>query len=284
MADENSSLANFVVYYEDWTGNETVTLIRTVPPANVTDLTASTVQATAVTLTWTASTSENVAAYDVYNEAAYVGQTTNTTFTITDLSPETSYSFTVKTRDNEGLTSSGAVVTATTPKLAYALAMNGSSDYLTTPSISFDTVVLDISVTPNINTYSAYIDASKSIAQSTVGRDSTGRDFMQTAWKAIFVDGVDKTSLQGTTALVPFNQRTTVRVVLKTAGKSVVTVFANQLGKINMKGVLYGIQFTRGGNVVSVYDFTVPFMGTAVPDQSGNNNTAKLQGGTWITT
>ncbi|ULL13884.1 hypothetical protein DVH26_05145 [Paenibacillus sp. H1-7] len=280
MADEDSSLVNFVVYYEDWTGDESVTVV--VPPANVTNLTATAIQASSITLAWTASTSEQVSGYVIYNGPIYAGQTSGTTFTLSGLSPVTSYSFTVKTSTSDGSLSSGAVVNATTLPLRYALSMNGLNDYITTPSISFDTVVMDISVSPNKNVYSAYLDASKSIAQSTVVRDSSGRDLLQAAWKSIFVDGVDKTSLQGTTAIVPSNQRTTVKSVLKAPGKSIIYIFANQLGSIPMKGVLYGVQILQGSQVVASYDFTVPFAGSIVLDKSGNNNNGKLQGGTWI--
>ncbi|MFE5321180.1 fibronectin type III domain-containing protein [Paenibacillus sp. NPDC056579] len=280
MADEDSSLVNFVVYYEDWTGDESVTVV--VPPANVTNLTATAIQASSITLAWTASTSEQVSGYVIYNGPIYAGQTSGTTFTLSGLSPVTSYSFTVKTSTSDGSLSSGAVVNATTLPLRYALSMNGLNDYITTPSISFDTVVMDISVSPNKNVYSAYLDASKSIAQSTVVRDSSGRDLLQAAWKSIFVDGVDKTSLQGTTAIVPSNQRTTVKSVLKAPGKSIIYIFANQLGSIPMKGVLYGVQILQGSQVVASYDFTVPFAGSTVLDKSGNNNNGKLQGGTWI--
>lgn len=282
MADEQSSLAEFVVYYDDWTGYEPVTLINTVPPANVTNLTATNVQSTAVTLTWTASASQNVAGYDVFHGALLVGQTSNTTLTITGLTPGTNYSFTVITRANDGLTSSGAVVSVTTPITRYALAMNGIGDYVVTPVFTFDTILMDITATPKTGGFSAYAHAGNYIADSLVGRDSAGRDFIQPAWKLIMVDGVDYTSRQGTTAFVPFNQRTTLKVVLKAPAKAAVNIFSNQLGSIAMKGILYKVQFMLGAAVVADYDFTVPFTGNVVPDASGNNRAANLKGGTWI--
>ncbi|WP_282937476.1 fibronectin type III domain-containing protein [Paenibacillus sp. RC67] len=276
MAEQN------FVYYEDWTGAETVDVINTVPPAEVTGLTASKVQATVVQLSWVQSSSTNVTGYDIYNGASYLTTVANTVYEVTGLSPSTSYTFTVKSRSQDGLVSNGINLSVMTAALVYALSMNGVSDYIQVPTIQFDTVILDMIATPNSGTYSAYLDASKNIGQSTFGRDSAGRDFLQTAWKAVIVDGIDKTSLAGSSAIVPVNQRTQVQVVLKTAAKSVIVIFANQLGSIPMKGILYRVSFTYNGNVTALYDFSQRFDGTNVPDKSGNNNTAQLKGGTWI--
>lgn len=276
MAEQN------YVYYEDWTGAETVDVINTVPPAEATGLTASKVQATVVQLSWVQSSSTNVTGYDIYNGASYLTTVANTVYDVTGLTPSTNYTFTVKSRSQDGLVSNGISVSVMTAPLVYALSMNGVSDYIQVPTIQFDTVILDMIATPNSGAYGAYLDASKNIGQSTFGRDGSGRDFLQSAWKAVIVDGIDKTSLAGSSAIVPVNQRTQVQVILKTAAKSVIVIFANQLGSIPMKGILNRVTFTYNGNVTALYDFSQRFDGTNVPDKSGNNNTAQLKGGTWI--
>ncbi|AEI38977.1 hypothetical protein KNP414_00352 [Paenibacillus mucilaginosus KNP414] len=82
-------------------------------PANVT-VTAKT--GTSVSLAWTASTDDvKVAGYDIYNGTAKVGSSTEPSFTVTGLSPNTSYTFTVKAKDTAGNESAAsAPVTAVT--------------------------------------------------------------------------------------------------------------------------------------------------------------------------
>ncbi|WP_028550858.1 fibronectin type III domain-containing protein [Paenibacillus sp. UNC451MF] len=277
MADQNS-----IVYYEDWSDLEPVNVINTVPPDNVTNLTASKVQGNLVTLSWTASSSNDVTGYGIYNGTVYVGSTASTTYDVTGLNPETTYTFAVKTINKDGLTSNGASISVTTPILTYALSMNGTTDYVQTPSLSFDTVIMDILVDPKSMVYNSYLDATRGIPQSAFGRNSSGYDYLQSAWKSVSINGVDKTAGANISAIVPTQQRITVTVVLKSPGKSILVLFANQLGSIPMKGILYSVKIMSGGVVTALYDFTKPFTGTAVPDSSGNNQTAKLQGGTWI--
>ncbi|WP_433495506.1 PQQ-dependent sugar dehydrogenase [Micromonospora sp. CA-248089] len=94
----------------------------TSPPSTPTDL-AATVNGTAVTLTWSAST-DNVAVtgYTILRNGTAVGSTTGTasnppatTFTDTGLTPDTDYRYTVTARDAQGNVSGASVaVTAHT--------------------------------------------------------------------------------------------------------------------------------------------------------------------------
>lgn len=74
-------------------------------PTTPTNLTASNPTSSSVDLSWTAST-DNVAvtSYDVYVDGVfYVSTNSNaTTFTVTGLSPETSYTFTILANDDSG--------------------------------------------------------------------------------------------------------------------------------------------------------------------------------------
>ncbi|KJD33290.1 hypothetical protein PW52_14390 [Tamlana sedimentorum] len=77
-------------------------------PTIPTNLTASNPTATTVDLAWTASTDNTaVVAYNVYVDNSYYVSTNNvsTTFTVTDLSSETTYSFSVLATDAAGNTS-----------------------------------------------------------------------------------------------------------------------------------------------------------------------------------
>lgn len=97
----------------------TYTLDETAPadttaPENVTNLQASNVAETSLTLTWTASTSSDADSYDVYNGDALLGNTSGTNYDVSGLIASTQYTFTVKAKDTSGNAASGASVTATT--------------------------------------------------------------------------------------------------------------------------------------------------------------------------
>lgn len=284
MAADTNSRQAYIVYYEDWTGGEQVTIINTTVPDNVTNLTAADVRATSVTLSWSPSPSPDVTGYEVLNGTDAVGTTSGTTYQVTGLAGETTNTFTVKAKNAAGNVSSGSALTVTTPKPSYALSMNGTSDYFFTPTLTFDTVVMDFAAEPKAGAYSSYLDASRGIANSAFLHTSSGSDLLQAAWKTLLVNGTDQTAAlkAGSSAVIPANQRVTVQLQLPSTGKSAVYIFANQLGQTPMKGTLYALTFTLNGKAVAAYDFTQPSPGTAIPDRSGNNQTATLKGGTWI--
>jgi RHS repeat-associated protein len=115
---------SFTVKARDAAGNASTassalavtTLADTTAPSAPTNLTMSTNSCTSVGLSWTAATDNlSVTGYDVYNGSTKVGTTTTaTTYTITGLLPNTSYSFTVKARDAAGNTSSASSELAVT--------------------------------------------------------------------------------------------------------------------------------------------------------------------------
>jgi chitodextrinase len=100
----------------------------TTPPSVPTGLTAVSVTATSAALTWAASTDDvGVVAYDLYNGGTLAGSPTTTSFTVTGLSPSTSYSFTVRARDAVGNAS------ATSAPLAVATPASGGGSYALDP-------------------------------------------------------------------------------------------------------------------------------------------------------
>ena len=82
---------------------------------------------TTVALAWNASTDNTaVTAYPVFNGAAQVGTTAGTSFTVTGLSPSSTYTFTVKAQDAAGNTSaaSGGVTVTTSANASTNLALH----------------------------------------------------------------------------------------------------------------------------------------------------------------
>lgn len=72
-------------------------------PPTAPSLTASGTTSTTTNLSWSGAT-DNVAVtgYDVYQGASLIGSTTSTSYTVTSLTPSTTYSFTVKAKDAAG--------------------------------------------------------------------------------------------------------------------------------------------------------------------------------------
>ncbi len=85
-------------------------------PTAPSSLSASNISSTSLVLNWTASTDNvGVTSYDVYKDGTNIGTTANTNYTVSSLSPSTSYSFYVKANDAAGNVSSASnTVNATT--------------------------------------------------------------------------------------------------------------------------------------------------------------------------
>jgi len=96
------------------TGLFAATPVDTTAPDNVTNLTASNVTATSLTLSWTASASNDCVGYDVYRGTTQIGSVAGATYNVTGLTQNTQYTFTVKAKDAAGNIASGTAVTVTT--------------------------------------------------------------------------------------------------------------------------------------------------------------------------
>lgn len=92
---------------------DTTTPADTTAPNNVTNLQA-TPSANSVALSWTASTSSDVASYDIYNGSTLIGNVTGTSFNVTGLTVSTAYSFSVRAKDGANNVASGTSVNTTT--------------------------------------------------------------------------------------------------------------------------------------------------------------------------
>ncbi|MBU7316392.1 glycosyl hydrolase family 18 protein [Paenibacillus oleatilyticus] len=99
----------------------------TTPPTAPTGVSASNVTSTSVSLTWTASTDNvGVTGYDVYQGSTLVGSVATTSYTVSGLTPSTSYTFTVKAKDAAGNVSAASN--------AISVKTNGTSNDTTPPT------------------------------------------------------------------------------------------------------------------------------------------------------
>lgn len=75
----------------------------TTAPTSPSNLTSTAQTTSSISLSWTAST-DNVAVtgYEIYNDTALAGTSSDTSYTVTGLTPGTTYSFTVKAMDAAG--------------------------------------------------------------------------------------------------------------------------------------------------------------------------------------
>ncbi|MDW5288782.1 endonuclease [Formosa sp. PL04] len=121
-----------------WDGNSGIT--DTEAPTVPTDLASSEITASSITLTWTAS-SDNiaVASYNVNKDGAFYAKAYTNTITISDLTAETSYAFTVSAEDasNNESAATGSLTVTTTEEIVY--------DYCVTQDFE--------DITGEINTY-----------------------------------------------------------------------------------------------------------------------------------
>lgn len=84
------------------------------PPAKVTGLTATAASHSQIDLSWNTNTEEDLSHYNVYRDGAKIEEATNTYFSDTGLSPETTYTYEVSAVDtagNEGEKSDSASAT-----------------------------------------------------------------------------------------------------------------------------------------------------------------------------
>ncbi|MWC30129.1 RICIN domain-containing protein [Paenibacillus sp. MMS18-CY102] len=106
----------------------------TAAPTAPTNLVSPSKTAASVSLVWTAST-DNVAvtAYDVYRGTALAGTASSTSYTVTGLTANTAYSFTVKAKDAAGnvsaVSNAVSVTTSSQPTTAAGFYINGTKLY-----------------------------------------------------------------------------------------------------------------------------------------------------------
>jgi chitodextrinase len=99
-----------------------------VTPPSPPTLSASSTTSTSTVLSWSGA-SDNIAvtAYDVYRGATLIATTSLSTFNVTGLSPLTSYTFSVRAKDEAGnISSSSNIVSITTAEFTYCTSLGSS--------------------------------------------------------------------------------------------------------------------------------------------------------------
>ncbi len=127
----------------------------TTPPSVPTGLTANTISASQVNLTWTASTDNvGVAGYDVYRNGIQVGTTTTNSYPDSGLTASTTYTYTVSAYDSAGNVS----------------AQSASASVTTLPTTSTQfTIGQSVQTTASLN-----VRSTPSTSGTLVGTEATG--------------------------------------------------------------------------------------------------------------
>jgi chitodextrinase/uncharacterized Ntn-hydrolase superfamily protein len=158
-----STSYSFTVVAKDAAGNEsapsnpanvtTLTPPDTEAPTAPTGLSASNTTMISTDLSWTASTDNvGVVGYDVYEGASLIGSATTVSFSVTGLSPATSYTFTVVAKDaagNESVPSNPLGVTTMSDTIAPSAPTNltASNTTQTTTDLSWNASTDNVGVT-----------------------------------------------------------------------------------------------------------------------------------------
>jgi endonuclease I/chitodextrinase len=179
-------------------------------PTAPTNVVASNIGLTSVGLSWTASTDNvGVTGYNIYVNDVLTAQTANTTFTVTGLSTNTSYAFTVEAKDIiNNKSAKSTVVNATTlqdtqaptvPTNIVASNISGTTFKITWTASTDDTAVtgydvfvdgtLDTSTTELAHTFTG-LTASTTYAVTVLAKDGAGNKSAQsTAVNVTTTDG-----------------------------------------------------------------------------------------------
>lgn len=158
--------------------------------------------------------------------------------------------------------------------MAKYLYFDGTGGRLQLPSMTFTEIVLDMSAIRTTDAIKIYVDARSGIGFCYLQSDTNGTDSWS-SFNNVYVDGVNKSN---NTAMIPNNQRCSVRLVRGT-GTDDLTLFSNNSGgNAFVKGNLYNVKIYNGTTLQAHYDMTT----STVQDQSGNGNHATLTGGTWL--
>ena len=130
------------------------------PPSAPTNLSATAITQTSTRLNWTASTDNvGVATYSVYKNGTYVGAATTTSYTVSGLSANTTYAFTVKGKDAaQNLSSVSNTVNVTTLAAADTTAPTAPTNLTATETTQTTAKLAWSASTDNVGvaTYSVY--------------------------------------------------------------------------------------------------------------------------------
>ncbi|HRX69439.1 MAG TPA: GEVED domain-containing protein, partial [Tenuifilaceae bacterium] len=152
---------------EDYTLSITQSVPDTQAPTAPTNLAASSVTQTTLTLSWTASTDNvGVTGYDVYRNGSLLASTSGTSYNVSGLSAATTYSFYVKAKDVAGNVSTASnTVNATTlaNTVTYCASKGNNVNYEWIQRVNF------CEIDNNSGKNSGYVDFTSMIATVALG-------------------------------------------------------------------------------------------------------------------
>jgi hypothetical protein len=181
----------------------------------------------------------------------------------------------VSSINNDNIESSGALVSVKSGQWSIALNQAVTGEYLQTPSLTFNEVILDFSAdTSYIGTN--ILDARTGLSNSQLILNNGGAVTVGSYWGTVYLNGVQKPT---SSLVIPNNTRSTLRLVGSSSGTNILKVFTNYtaFGGTFLRGVIYGLKLLNQGVVVANYEIA---NGT-VNDISGKGNNATLNGGIW---
>lgn len=141
------------------------TTTDTVPPTDPTNLTSPTQTSSTIDLTWSASTDNiGVVGYDIYKNSVFAGSSSGTAYTLTGLTPSTTYAVSVKARDAAGNVSNASTTLQATTLAAVDTQAPTVPGGLTSSNLTHNSVT--ISWTPS--TDNVGVDAYEVMLNTTV--------------------------------------------------------------------------------------------------------------------
>ncbi|NOU97331.1 hypothetical protein GC093_29485 [Paenibacillus sp. LMG 31456] len=172
---------------------------------------------------------------------------------------------------------SSAVQSSTYTLNLPALSMNGATDWLLIPTIPI--IVTDLEMRINVeNNGGYYYDTRENATSSYMFRDAASGKDQRGPNEDVYVDGVMKAnSIHAVNNGVERTLKVHFWTGLTSPGNMHIFCRSTVDARTFMKGKIYDIKLYNGANVVAHYDMST---GT-VKDQSGNDNHATLNGGTF---
>jgi hypothetical protein len=254
-------------------------------PLDVVELQASNITKTSLTLKWRGNPRvTGTQSYLIFLDGELVGETVNTSYEITGLVSAAEYTIVVKTLNQENEMSNGRKIVVRTQGNV-VLSLEGTSDYVETPQLSFEAMEIDCLLSPKVNSWSNYlIEGETSGIQ--IYTQHNGASYRRRECE-LYVNGRYEPSTSY--ALIPSDVVVTIRI--EGLDGKVITdrfnLFANISGLTTMQGLLYRVKlFTKNGRgdliLKSDYDFTNGSTNQLITDLLDHSPPLVIQGGTFI--
>lgn len=270
---------------ENWNvgAGEIVELFDDIPPADVSGVNITYLDKTNLVLNWTESLSSDTKEYNIYNGATLVTTVPATAsklqplmYQVTGLIPATNYTFSIKARDYSNNEAIGVGISVRTYG-TYTILMNGTTDFIKLPSLTFDTVELTCQANPGpAGVWYTYVDARPGVSTSFFSINDNGNIQYGPVWTKILINEVSPIDINYVK-----NNKITLTLGLFSTATDEINIYSDYQNNSKMQGKIYSIKILNRGNVVAFYNLTEKFTGTAIVDASGNGKTATLTGGTW---